>query len=209
MSGFNINTFRAQALPQGGARPTNFVVTLTFPDLVNATSVGAAQQIQFVARASKLPESQLGQVPIPYFGRTIKLAGNRQYDDWSITVMNDEDFSIRNAFEAWHNAINTTVSNRLDTRVANIAPALGNSYKTTALVTQFSKEGPGDIDGDGAIKTYLFNGVFPTMITDIALDWNSVNEIEQFSVTFAYDWYEPYIKADGNPIFALELGDDA
>lgn len=209
MSGFNINTFRANALPEGGARPTNFVVTLTFPDLINVAAPGASQQLQFVARASKLPESQIGEVPIPYFGRTIKLAGNRQFDDWDVTIMNDEDFNIRNAFEAWHNSINTIISNRLDERVAGIAPALGNSYKTTALVTQFSKVGPGDIDGDGAIKTYLFNGIFPTMITDIALDWNSVNEIEQFQVRFAYDWYEPYIRADGNPIFELELGDDA
>lgn len=206
MSGFNINRFRAEGLVRGGARPTNFTVTLTFPDLVNVP--GAASKAQLLITAAKLPESILGEVPVPYFGRTIKLAGNRQYDDWDVTILNDEDFLLRNVFEAWHNAINTTVSNRLDPRVANISPALGGSYKTTALVTQFSKEGPGGIDSDGAIKTYKFEGLFPIMVSDIPLNAADINQIESFQVRFAYDWYEPYTKANDQPIFDLELSDD-
>lgn len=199
----DINRFRSNGLVFGGARPTNFTVTLTFPDLVNQP--GLAPKAQLLCRASKLPESVIQDIPVPYFGRYIKVAGNRQYDDWEITVMNDEDFRLRNAFEAWHNAINTTISNRLDPRVANIAPALGNSYKTTALVTQFSKEGPGDIDGDGAIKTYKFEGVFPKAVSAIPLDYENMNQLEFFDVVFAYDWYEPYIRANDQPIFELEL----
>lgn len=206
MSGFNINRFRAEGLVGGGARPSNFTITLTFPDLVNLPNLG--NKVQLLGRAAKLPESMIAEVPVPYFGRTIKLQGNRQYDDWDVTFMNDEDFLIRNAFEAWHNAMNTTISNRLDSRVANISPALGQSYKTTALVTQFSKVGPGDIDGEGAIKTYKFEGIWPTMISDIPLDFDAVNQIEQFQVRFAYDWYEPYTRANDQPIFDLELSDD-
>lgn len=205
MSGFNINRFRAEGLVFGGARPTNFTVTMTFPDLVNIP--GVSSKMQLLCRAAKLPEDIIAEVPIPYFGRTIKLAGNRQYEDWDVTIMNDEDFLIRNAFESWHNAMNTVISNRLDPRVANISPAQGNSYKTTALVTQFAKEGPGGIDSDGAIKTYKFEGIFPTLISDIPLDFDSTNQIEQFQVRLAYDWYEPYIKANENPIFDLELND--
>jgi len=203
MSGFNINRFRSDGLVYGGARPTLFTVTLTFPDLIEVP--GVAQKAQLLCRSSKLPESILGQVPVPYFGRTINLAGNRQFDDWDVVIMNDEDFLIRNVFEHWHNSINTIISNRLDSRVANISPNIGNSYKTTALVTQFSKEGPGEIDGEGAIKTYKFEGIFPTAVSDIPLAYDDVNQIEQFSVRFAYDWYEPYIKANEEPIFPLEI----
>ncbi len=203
MAGFNINRFRSEGLVFGGARPTNFTVTLSFPDLVNIPN--ASTKASLLCRATKLPESILSDIPVPYFGRNIKLAGNRTYEDWEVVIMNDEDFLLRNAFEAWHNAINTTISNRLDSRVAAISPALGNSYKTTAMVTQFAKEGPGDIDGEGAIKTYKFEGLFPTAVSDISLDWDATNQIETFSVRFAYDWYEPYTKANDQPIFDLEL----
>lgn len=206
MAGFNINRFRANGLIFGGARPTNFSVTLIFPAAL--TGVGLTERLNFSCRASKLPESIIGDVPVPYFGRTVKFAGNRTFEDWDITVMNDEDFLIRNAFEEWHNAINTIISNRLDSAVANVNPAVGNSYKTTALVTQFGKQGPGEIDGEGAIKTYKFEGIFPTMISDIPLDWDAVNQFEQFQVRFAVDWYEPYKAADDNPIFDLELPDE-
>lgn len=205
MSGFNINRFRSNGLVYGGARPTNFTVTLTFPDLVNVP--GVSQKAQLLVRSTKLPESIIQDIPVPYFGRTIKLNGNRVFEDWDVTILNDEDFLLKNAFEAWHNSMNTIISNRLDSRVANISPAQGSSYKTTALVTQFAKEGPGGIDGEGAIKTYKFEGIFPTMVSDIPLDYDAVNQIEQFSVRFAYDWYEPYIKANDQPIFDLELND--
>lgn len=204
MAGFNINRFRAEGLVGGGARPTNFAVTLAFPGVVDAP--GASAKMQMLCRSSKLPESMIADIPIPYFGRTIKIAGNRTFDDWDVTIMNDEDFMLRNLFEKWHNSINTLISNRLDPAAAGIN-AIGGSYKTTALVTQFGKSGPGDIDGEGAIKTYKFEGVFPTMVSDIPLDYDAVNQIEQFQVRFAYDWYEPYTKANDEPIFPLELND--
>ena len=203
----NINQFRSEGLVLGGARPSNFVITLTFPDLVMAGAPNLPKKVQMLGRASKLPESAISEIPVPYFGRSIKVAGNRQFDDWEVTFMNDEDFMIKNAFEAWHNGVNTMVSNRLDSRMANISPALGNSYKTTALVTQISKEGPSSIDGEGAIKSYRFEGIFPTLVSDIPLDFDAVNQIEQFQVRFAYDWYEPSIKANDQPIFPLELAD--
>lgn len=204
---FNISQFRSQGLVFGGARPTNFLVTMQFPDAID--SGAASSKMQFLVRSTKLPESVIGSIPIPYFGRTIKLAGNRDFEDWDCTVLNDEDFLLRNTFEAWHNGINTIISNRLDVDMANIAPALGDSYKTTALVTQFAKTGPGAIDGEGAIKTYKFEGIFPTLVSDIPLDYNNVNEVEMFSVRFAYDWWEPYQNAGGEPIFEIELPDDA
>ena len=204
MPGFNIGGFRANGLKDGGARPTLFAVTLTFPTL-GEIAPDAKAQLQFLCRSASLPPSVINKVPVPYFGRKINLAGDRDFADWQITVLNDEDFALRDAFEAWHNAMNTIVSNRLDTRVAGTIPTLGNSYKTVGLVTQFAKTGPGDIDGEGAIKTYKFEGMFPTEVDPIRLDWDATNAVEEFNVTFAIDWWEPMIRANDLPIFPLEL----
>ncbi len=204
MPGFNVSSFRANGLRFGGARPTLFTVTLTFP-AIGEISPDARQQLQFVCRTASLPESIINPVQVPYFGRKIKLAGDRDIADWQVTIMNDEDFHLRNAFEAWHNAMNTIISNRLDERVAGIVPQFGNSYKTTGLVTQFKKTGPGEIDGDGAAKTYKFDGMFPIQVDPIRLDWDAPNQIEEFNVTFALDWWEPQVKGNDQPIFPLEL----
>lgn len=203
MPGFNVSNFRANGLFLGGARPSLFTVTLTFPDLVRAP--GVEQKVQFTAKASSLPMSEITEIEVPYFGRNIKLAGERRFQDWTIDILNDEDFIVRNALEYWHNSINTIVSNRLNEAVANIVPNLGNSYKTSAIVTQFAKTGPGDIDGDGAIRTYRFDGLFPTSVTAMDLNWNDANRVSEFRVNFAYDWWEPFIAANDQPVFPTEL----
>ena len=208
MPGFNVNNFRSNGLVFAGARACNFTVTLVFPSVVDNPAL-AGQKAQLLVKSASLPDSVIGQVPVPFFGRTIKVAGNRTFDDWDITVMNDEDFLLRNAFEAWHNGINTIISNRLDSDIAGISPSLGTSYKTTAIVTQFAKTGPGDIDGDGAIKSYTFSGIFPVSVSPIPLAYDDINTFETFNVRFAYDWYEPTKSAADAPIFPLELGDDA
>lgn len=203
MPGFNISNFRSNGLRLGGARPSLFVVTLQFPT-ISEIAPNTSNRAQFLCSATSIPASSIDKVPVGYFGRKIQLAGDRVFQDWQVRVLNDEDFQIRNAMEAWHNSINSIISNRLDPRVANISPQIGNSYKTTAMVTQLSKTGPGDIDGDGALKTYKFDGIFPTEVDPIRLDWNSTNQIEEFDVTFAYDWWEPMRKGNEAPIFPIE-----
>lgn len=203
MPGFNVNRFRSDGLTLQGARPCLFTITLTFPVAVQVPGLG--NKLQLTARAASLPSSVIDPIDVPYFGRKIKVFGNRNFEDWEITIMNDNDFLVRNAFEAWHNLINTIVSNRLDPAVSDVNPALGNSYKSIGLVTQFDPIGPGDIDGEGAIKSYMFDGLWPVAVSDIPLDWDAQNQIEQFSVRFAYDWYEPRVKASDPPIFPVEL----
>lgn len=202
MAGFNISGFRSQGLINGGVRPSQFSVTLQFPTLVE--TAGISSRMQFLCRTADLPESILGVVEVPYFGRRIKLAGDREFRDWTVRVIMD-DYQIRDGLEAWHNAINTIISNRMDERVVNTNPVLGNSYKTIALVTSFDKTGPGDIDGDGAIKSYRFDGIFPREIGNVRFDWDDTNRIAEFDVTFSYDWYEPLRRANDQPIFATEL----
>lgn len=169
---FNINEMRA-GLALGGARPTLFQVQITNP--VNNVADAIAP---FMIRATALPASTINAIEVPYFGRKIKIAGDRTFDTWQVTVMNDEDFKIRHSMELWHNQINSLQTN------LNLSGSSSPSvYKSTALVTQFSKSGE-------ALRRYKFNGIFPTDISDISLDWDSTDQIETFNVTFAYDWYE-------------------
>jgi hypothetical protein len=169
---FNIEEFKAKGLPLGGARPTHFTVDL-FPPAVLGLD---AEKIRFTCRASSIPPAIVDPVEIAYFGRRVKYSGDRRYPDWNITVMLDADWFAREMFERWSSAINTTISNVMRPEVFPL------SYKTSAEVTQY--RGDGEI-----IATYLFEGLFPTMIGDVMLDWENSNQIETFDVTFAYDYW--------------------
>lgn len=169
---FNVNDIRSQ-LTLGGARGSLFQVTFTNP----ANSI-ADIKLPFLCRASSIPESNLGTIEVPYFGRKIKLAGDRTYGDWNVTIINDEDFLVRNAMEEWSSAINHNQTNLR--AFGSAAPLL---YKSTAEVTQFSKTGT-------PIRTYRFNGIYPTSIANIDLNWGDTDTIEEFQVTFAYDWWD-------------------
>lgn len=162
---FNINQFKSE-LVGGGARPTLFQVQIT-----NPVAPEADIKVPFMVRAAGIPESTVGQYVVPYFGRQIKYAGDRTFAPWTVTVINDEDFAIRNALEAWSNFINSHDSN---TR------ALPQQYKSTGQITQFSKDG-------SPLRTYIFEGMMPISIDGIAMDWSATDSIEEFSVTFEYD----------------------
>ena len=169
---FNINDIRSQ-LALGGARPALFQVILTNP--ING---GADFKSPFMIRASALPASVIGQVPVSYFGRDIKVAGDRTFEDWNITVINDEDFLVRNALEEWMANINAHVSNiRL---TGSSAPS---DYKSKALVQQFGKNGE-------MLREYTFEGIYPTNVEAITVDWSTKDTIEEFGVTFSVDWWE-------------------
>ena len=169
---FNVNEIRSQ-LTLGGARPSLFQVTFSNP----ANSV-ADIKVPFLVRATSIPPSILGGIEVPYFGRKVKLAGDRVFADWTVTVINDEDYLIRNALEQWSNQINTLQGNLRAFGAAS--PLL---YKSVAEVTQFSKTGV-------PVRTYKFNGIYPQEISPIDLDWGATDVIEEFTVTFQYDWWE-------------------
>ena len=173
---FNVAEFRANMLGDG-ARPNLFAVTLVFPTFVTGGSV-AGTKTTFLAKAAQLPGSSIAAVPMYYFGRELKFAGNRSFGDWTLTVINDEDFSIRNALENWSNNINSHVTN---VRSGNANSP--NQYSVDATVQQYGKVG-------NIIKTYKFVGMFPVDIAPIELDWGSNDSIEEYSATFAYQWWE-------------------
>lgn len=175
---FNINSFKAQGMQWGGARPSLFQVQVTPPPTL-PLNPEAFRKLTFTCRAAELPESTITNIEIPYFGRKIKVAGERTFADWSITIMNDEDFSVRSMFEAWHNAINTMQTNIRQPEAAF------ELYKAFAVdVTQFSKDGE-------ILRVYQLVGAFPTQISGIGLGWDTQNAIEEFTVNFAYDYWLP------------------
>ena len=176
---FNVNDF-AGALKGGGARSSLFQVQITNP--INGV---ADSQVSFMVKAAQIPASTLGTVEVPYFGRQIKLAGNRTYAEWAPTIINDEDFAIRNAMEQWSHSINSAQGN-LNT-AGGTAPSL---YKANAQVTQFGKDG-------SILRVYNFVGLYPSEVGAIDLAWDNEG-IQEYGVTFQYDYWEVSGGSTGN-----------
>ena len=173
---FNVSQFRSE-LQFVGARPNLFEVNLTFPTAVPGSG-DATRKALFQAKSAQLPGSTIGQVPLYYFGRELKFAGNRTFTDWTLQIINDEDFTIRKALESWMNGINSHAGN-----VRTGAASGPSGYTVDATVTQYGKTGD-------TLKTYKFVGLYPLDLAPIDLDWGSNDTIEEYAVTFAYQWWE-------------------
>ena len=169
---FNINEIRSQ-LTLGGARPALFQVIMNNP--VNAA--GDAK-LPFMAKAAQIPASTIGTIEVPYFGRKIKIAGDRTFAEWTVTIVNDEDFLIRNSMEEWMQSINSHLGN-----VRKFGAASPLLYKQNAQVGHYSKTGL-------PVRQYTFNGMWPVEVSTIDLAWESTDQIEEFTVTFNYDYWE-------------------
>ena len=163
---FNVNEIRANLIGDG-ARPSLFEVEMTNP----ASSSGDAV-LRYMVRAAQIPQSTINPIEVPYFGRRIKLAGSRTYANWTVTVMNDENFAVRSAMEAWSSQINSGQSNL----------RLLSEYRSQATVKQFAKDG-------SVLRIYEFVNIFPLDIGPIELDWSNGDEVEVFQVEFAYDYW--------------------
>ena len=179
---FNLNDFRSQ-MALDGARPNLFEVELNLPpSLISNTS--ATQKMKFMIKSAQLPGSTIGTVPVFYFGRELKFAGNRTFPDWTVTIINDEDFSIRNTFEKWLSSINSHAGNQRTAVTYNTT-----NYTANMSVHQYAKNN--SVTGaNGRLKSYKFVGAFPVDVSPIDLDWGSNDTIEEFTVTFAYQWWE-------------------
>ena len=166
---FSVTEFKSN-LQFGGARSTLFQVQLTQPTGLNLN----LQKAPFLVRSAQIPSSNLGIIPIPFFGRVVKMAGDRTFEAWTVTIINDEDFAIRNALETWSNSINNMRGN------VRLGSAANLSYKAQAQFTQYSKTGE-------TLRTYNFEGLYPANISAIDLNWQNTDSIEEFQVTFEYD----------------------
>jgi hypothetical protein len=172
---FNVNEFRSQMVGDG-ARPNLFEVSMPFPGF--SQSGNAQQKLTFMCKSAQLPGATLGTVPVQYFGRELKFVGNRTFTDWTISIINDEDFVVRNAFERWMQGINSHSLN-----VRNPLALSPGGYTVDGDVKQYGKKGD-------VIKKYKFIGLFPTDLTAIDVSWDSNDQIEEFQVTLSYQWWE-------------------
>lgn len=177
---FNIDAFRA-ALRYDGARQNLFEVTMPFPALaqvgVSTDGQSVSDTMRFMCRAAQLPGSTVGSIPVNYFGRESKHAGNRVFTEWTLTLINDEDFKIKNAFELWMNGLNSHQGNLRD--VAFASPA---SYTVDATIVQYGKTGD-------VLKSYTMNGAFPIDISPIDVDWAANDTIEEYAITLSYQYW--------------------
>lgn len=172
---FNISEITNLGLPLGGARPSQFTVSI---GQTPGGDFGNNLKVPFVVQSTQIPASTIGIVEVPYFGRKIKLAGDRTYMEWTTTILNDEDFVVREELEKWSNQIN-----RFQANVRGYGNANPQMYKADATVTQYGKAG-------NALRIYKFIGLWPSEIATIELDWNTTDTIETYSVTWQYDYWE-------------------
>ena len=177
----NITEFRSR-LKGGGARSNLFEVEITFPDNIGISESNVSDKVPFLVKAAEIPAANLGNIPVPYRGRVLPVAGDRTFDPWTVTVINDTDFLIRDAMEKWSNSIND-----IQTAQGTIDPEV---YQKSARVFQKSREGvkPGDTERD--LRIYKFEGIYPNTVSSIPLDFGATDQIEEFQVTFNYLFYE-------------------
>ena len=183
----NITEFRSR-LTGGGARSNLFEVSIDFPDLAIDQRL-VTDKVPFLVKAAEIPASNLGNIPVPYRGRVLPIAGDRTFDPWTVTIINDNDFLIRDAMEKWSNSIND-----LQTAQGTINPEV---YQRSALVKQLSRQGTGPGDDEKILRQYKFEGIYPNTVSSIPLDFGATDQIEEFQVTFNYLFYEVAGGADG------------
>tara|TARA_Y100000592_G_scaffold54496_1_gene85914 strand:- start:10359 stop:11018 length:660 start_codon:yes stop_codon:yes gene_type:complete len=193
-----ITNFKS-ALRGGGARPNLFEVDITgWPGGENMGDFGndAKEEFQFLCKAAALPSSNITPIEIPFRGRTLKVAGDRTFDTWTITIINDENFRLRTKFEQWMNGINKLTDGSGATQPG--------SYMGNAVVHQLgrganqgrnSTTNSGGGDGSGGrsditpLRTYYFSDIFPTEVSEIGLSYDTTDTIEEFTVTFQVQYW--------------------
>ena len=177
----NITEFRSR-LTGGGARANLFEIEIAFPEDLGIDLNLVTDKVPFLVKAAEIPASNLGNIPVPYRGRVLPVAGDRTFDPWTVTVINDTDFLIRDAMEKWSNSIND-----LQTAQGTINPEV---YQRSADVKQLSREGTNPSDPERLLRQYKFEGIYPNTVSSIPLDFGATDQIEEFQVTFNYLFYE-------------------
>ena len=169
-----ITDFKSK-LTGGGARSNLFEVELAFPSAVSVEGINdILNKARFLVKTAALPASNIAPIEIPFRGRVLKIAGDRTFDTWSITVLYDTDFSIRSAFEKWMNFINKVSDNTGSTNAED--------YQADAYVYQLDRSGE-------TLRKYHFFDVFPTQVAPIELSYDSAG-IQEFTVELQVQWWE-------------------
>jgi hypothetical protein len=206
----SITEFKSQ-LKKGGARPNLFLVRLTFPasitqiaDIGNVQSAQTlSKQAEFLVKTAQIPASNIGTIEVPFRGRMLKVAGDRTFEPWSVTVINDGSFEIRQAFEAWSRGINALTENASQLGYGTDG---GRSYCADMTVYQLSRDGKNPSktpsqpnNGEGSelevVRAYKFYDAWPSAISSIDLSFEANDQIEEFTVEFQYNFFETTSKS--------------
>ena len=181
----SITNFRDR-LVGGCARPNFFEVNITLPGSVSKFA-DVDTDMRFMIKAAEIPAANVGNIPVPFRGRVLPVAGDRTFDPWTVSVINDTSFNIRDAMEQWSNSINDL---QFDGGITNPA-----NYQTDAFVTQLGRvnDNSGQLssgtDNMQQIRQYKFFGIYPNTVSSIPLDYGQTDQIEEFQVTFNYIYW--------------------
>jgi hypothetical protein len=170
MAVLGVDDFKSK-LRGGGARPNLFKVTINYPGYAG----GDAELTSFLCETAQLPGSTIGTIVVPFRGRQLKLAGDRTFAPWTVTIINDTDFDVRNAMERWSNGMNN--------HSANSGLTSPITYESDLIVEQLDRDG-------SSLKKYTLRGAFPTEIAPIDVSYASNDEIERFTVTFEFQYFD-------------------
>ena len=181
----------------GGARPNLFEANITFPNSPNGALITPAgktaewlpeaqEDFQFFCKATSMPAATIGVVDIPFRGRILKVAGDRTFEPWSVTVINDESFDIRQTFEQWAELING-----IEDGSGAVAPS---EYMGSGTIRQLGRTDIGSREvgstASGVLYTYTVQDIWPSEIGSIDLSYESSDAIEEFTVTFQVNYME-------------------
>ncbi len=155
----------------GGARPNLFKATVNCPTY----AAGDVELTSFMCKGAQLPSSVTNVIDVPFRGRQLKVAGDRTFEPWTVTIINDTDFAVRDSMERWLNGINNHKANAGLTNPVD--------YQADLIVDQLDRDG-------NEIKTYNFRGAFPVNISNIELSYETVDTIEEFTVEFQIQYWE-------------------
>ncbi len=174
----------------GGARPNLFECELYFPDdaiPTNASKDEISDKARFLVKSASLPASTIANIDVAFRGRQLKIAGDRTFAPWTITVINDVDFGLRTAFERWSNLINKHEDNAGRTNPVD--------YQQDMFVRQLGRSSlqgtvPASAVQVPVLKMYKFIGAYPTTIGEIELSYDTGDAVETFTVEMTYQWYD-------------------
>ena len=183
MASSNVSSF-IQRVGQG-VKPNMFMVDVNFPGSLSK-SADDLETTNIMCKSAALPGSNLGVIEVPFRGRTVKIAGDRTFDTWTVTFFNDKDFKLRAFFEEWANKINTHEANTSELFVPNST----TGYTADLKVKQLEKD---DTTTGSILRTYTLFYCFPTNVSQIDLAYDSNDQIEEFTV----EWQYSYFKAEG------------
>ena len=173
MAILQVDAFRGK-MTGGGARANLFEVNVNYPGAAG----GDTELTNFMCRAAQLPGVTMNPVEVPFRGRLVKFPGDRTFEDWTMTVYNDTNFGVRDAFETWMNSMNTHLSNV----GLNIDNAGYGTYLADIEVNQLNESG-------STVKKYKLRNAFPTIVSPIELSYDQTTAIEEFTVTLTYDYW--------------------